>query len=771
VLVISAGVGVTWLATTLPKTEGFVRLKGLTGPVQIFRDKRGIPHIYAATLNETYRGLGFTHAQDRFAQMELMRRHGSGNLAGVIGIKGVPSDRFMRTLGFNRLVRVQLRGLSKSSQTALAAYAAGVNDWLKHRRATLPLEMLLMGYTPKPWKPEDSLIWGRVMAMWLSGNWRTEFLRLQLATKLSPEKINALWPQIDFKDEIKRNLSALLPAKSAAFLGNLPQISDSGASNSWVIAGSKTKSGKPILANDPHLEFLAPIMWYLADLNTPEQRLSGGTVPGVPFIVLGHNKQIAWGVTSTHPDLQDLFVETVVSGGYESPNGPKAFVERKEIIHVKDAEDVEIMVRETVHGPVISDALPNLKKALKGNQVLALSATFLRPNDRSPDAYFGINTARTLAEFKKSLRLLQAPHLSVTYADTSGNIARFLPGLLPKRSNNRGQFPQLGTTPVASLAQELDAQTRPGNGYIVEANSKTVSKTYPHFISGFWAPGYRTDRITSLLKSTSSHTPGQSWKIMTDNISPLAKQLLPLMLKFISKESEAGRILNSWDGEMSRDKVAPTLFMSWLRELNIDLYGDELGELTARYLRLRPRFVEKVLTQDQVWCDDIRTIPTETCVGIVGGAWVKTVVKLKMRFGRDISKWTWGKVHRAHFRHPVFSAIPLLDKWANLSIPSDGGAFTVNRGNFRLNRKADPFRHTHGAGIRTVYDLADLNNSGFVIATGQSGNILSPHYRDFLTDWRDNRSVQFAADKMELRRRSAKLLTLLPQEKSEEKAK
>jgi penicillin G amidase len=768
VLIIGAGIGVTWLATTLPKTKGSVHFEGILGPVQIFRDARAIPHIYATTLNEAYRALGFVHAQDRFAQMELMRRHGSGSLAEVIGMRGVPSDRFMRTLGFNRLVQVQLRGLSASSQAALIAYADGVNGWLKNRRASLPLEMQLMGYTPEPWKPEDSLIWGRVMAMWLSGNWRTEFLRLQLVSKLSPEKINALWPQIDFKDEIERNLGALLPAKSAAFLNDLPQISDSGASNSWVIAGSKTKSGKPILANDPHLEFLAPIMWYLADLNTPEHRLSGGTVPGVPFIVLGHNKQIAWGVTSTHPDLQDLFIETLVGGGYDSPNGPKAFVERKEIIHVKGDDDIEITVRETVHGPIISDALPKLKNALKGNQVLALSATFLRPIDRSPDAYFGINTARTLAEFKKSLRLLQAPHLSVTYADTSGNIARFLPGLLPKRENGRGQFPQIGTTPVASLSQELDAPPQPGEGYIVEANSNTVSDTYPHFISGFWAPGYRTDRITSLLKSGTNHTPAQSWEIMTDNVSPLAKRLLPLMQSFVTGKTYKSSILKSWNGAMDRDKVAPTLFMNWLRELNIGLYGDELGTLTPQFLRLRPLFVERALTTDQDWCDNIQTLPTETCATVVTDALKKARFKL---YVHDYSDRTWGKFHRAHFRHPVFSAIPLLNKWANLSIPSDGGAFTVNRGNFRLNREANPFRHTHGAGIRAVYDLANLNNSRFVIATGQSGNILSPHYRDFLKDWRDNRSIKFATDKMELRRMGAKLLTLLPQKKSQEKNK
>jgi penicillin amidase len=766
VLIIGAGVGATWLATTLPKTEGTVHLEGLTGPAQIFRDKRGIPHIYAATLNEAYRALGFVHAQDRFAQMELMRRHGTGNLAEIIGVRGVPSDRFMRTLGFNLLVQSQLRGLSESSQAALTAYADGVNGWLKHRRATLPLEMQMMGYTPKQWKPEDSLIWGRVMAMWLSGNWRTEFLRLQLAAKLSPEKINALWPQIDFKDEIEQSLGAFLPSKSADFLENIPQISDSGASNSWVISGSKTKSGKPILANDPHLEFLAPIMWYLADLNTPEHRLSGGTVPGVPFIVLGHNRQIAWGVTSTHPDLQDLFVETLVGKGYASPSGPKPFVQRKEIIQVKDAEDIEITVRETVHGPVLSDALPNLKKALKSGQVLALSGTFLRPDDKSPDAYFGINTARTKAEFKKSLGLLQAPHLSITYADTSGNIARFLPGLLPKRKNSRGQFPQTGETLVAPLVQELDAPSRPGSGYIVEANSNTVSDTYPHFISGFWAPEYRTERITSLLKSGSNHTPEQSWKIMADNVSPLAKRLLPLMLKFVPGTSEATRLLKTWNGAMDRNKVAPTLFMSWLREVNIQLYGDELGALIPQFLRLRPLFVEKALTTDQEWCDDIRTLPTETCANVVADAFYAATINLHVQFGEDIRKWTWGKVHKAHFRHPVFSAIPLIGKWANLSIPSDGGAFTVNRGNFRLNRKADPFRHTHGAGIRTVYDLANLNNSRFVIATGQSGNILSPHYRDFLNDWRNNRSIKFAADKMELRRTGAKLLTLLPQEKA-----
>lgn len=759
-----AGTGVTWLSTTLPQTSGNVELEGLSNPAQIYRDSHGIPHIYTSTLNEAYRALGYTHAQDRFAQMELMRRHGSGRLAEVIGVRGIPSDRFMRTLGFNRLVQEQLQGLTPSSMAALKAYSEGVNGWLKHRRATLPLEMILMGYTPEPWQPKDSLIWGRVMAMWLSGNWRTEFLRLQLAAKLSPEQINDLWPQIDFKDEIEKNLGALLPAKSARILDHLPQISDSGASNSWVIAGSKTKSGKPILANDPHLEFLAPIMWYLANLNTPKHRISGGTVPGVPFIVLGHNQQIAWGVTSTHPDLQDLFVETLEGDGYLSASGPTAFITRKEVIRVKDADDIEITVRKTVHGPVISDALPALKKSLRPGNILALSATFLRPNDSSPDAYFGINTARSLAEFKKSLRLLDAPHLSVTYADTSGNTARFLPGLLPNRANSRGQFPQLGRSAAVHTLNSMDASapTQPGNGYIVEANSKTVPETYPNFISGFWAPGYRAGRISSLVKSKPPHTPAQSWNIMTDKVSPMVKQVLPLLLSFISDETEATRILKSWDGSMDRNQVAPTLFMSWLREVNIGLYGDELRDLTPRFLRLRPLFVKSALTRKKDWCDDIQTPKKETCANVVSQALARAIADLSKRLGSNINEWNWRKVHRAHFRHPVFSSIPLLGSWANLSLPSDGGAFTVNRGTFRLNRQADPFRHTHGAGIRAVYDLGDLNNSRFVIATGQSGNIVSRHYRDFLEGWRDNRWVTFASDKMALERAGAKLLTLSP---------
>jgi penicillin G amidase len=418
-------IGVTWLGTSLPQTTGEIRLEPLTGPTKIYRDTRGIPHIYASNLSDAYHALGFTHAQDRFAQMELMRRHGNGRLAEVIGARALPSDRFMRTLGFNRLVEVQFLTLSAPSRAALQAYTDGVNGWLENRRSTLPLEMIAMGYTPEPWRPEDSLIWGRIMAMWLSGNWRTEFLRLQMSSKLSPEQINALWPQIDFREEIKQNLGAFLPKNAAKLLDLFPQVSNSGASNSWVIDGAKTKSGKPILANDPHLGFLAPIMWYLADINTPDHRITGGTVPGVPFVVLGHNRKIAWGVTSTHPDLQDLFIETVTKDGYLSPAGPKAFLERKETIKVKGANDIEITVRQSRHGPIISDVLPDLKKALGPAQVIALSATFLRPNDQSPDAYFGINKAASLGEFKQALKQLDAPHLSMTYADTAGNIARF----------------------------------------------------------------------------------------------------------------------------------------------------------------------------------------------------------------------------------------------------------------------------------------------------------------------------------------------------------
>ncbi|MGY9002818.1 MAG: penicillin acylase family protein [Rhodospirillales bacterium] len=758
-------IGVTWLGTSLPQTTGEIQLEPLKSSVKVYRDTRGIPHIYASNLSDAYHALGFAHAQDRFAQMELMRRHGNGRLAEVVGARAIPSDRFMRTLGFNRLVEAQFLTLLAPSREVLQAYSDGVNSWLKNRRSSLPLEMIAIGYSPDPWRPEDSLIWGRIMAMWLSGNWRTEFLRLQMSSKLSPEKINALWPQIDFQDEIKQSLGAILPEKSAKLIDELRQVSDSGASNSWVIDGTKTRSGKPILANDPHLGFLAPIMWYLADLNTPKHRMTGGTVPGVPFVVLGHNKKFAWGVTSTHPDLQDLFIETVTDEGYLTPTGPKAFIKHKETIKVKGADDIEITVRISRHGPIISDALPDLKKALSPTQVIALSATFLRSEDQSPDAYFGINTATSLGEFKQALKHLDAPHLSMTYADTSGNTARFLPGLLPNRRKDRGQFPQMGSaTPLAPNINGLNpyAPPFPGGGYIVEANSKTVPTSFPHFISGSWAPGFRTRQIASLLTSNSKHTLKDSWEVIADNVSPLANELLPIMLQFLLMETNESRLLKAWNGVMSRRRIEPTIFMNWIRELNLRLYGDELGDLTPKFLRLRPLFLKYALTSDQIWCDNTRTTENEDCSGVVTQALNDAIERLRAQYGSNVENWKWGTVHLAYFRHPVFSSIPLLGKWADLSIPSDGGAFTINRGNFRLNRTSKPFRHTHGAGIRALYDLNDLNNSRFIIATGQSGNIVSPHYRDFLEDWRDNNWIAFAQDEMALRRAGANLLRLVP---------
>ena len=755
-ILLGTGGSALWLFSSLPDVDATETVEGLVAEVEIIRDAHGIPHIRADNDEDAYFALGYVHAQDRLWQMDSMRRLGSGRLSEVIGKRGLRSDRYMRMLGLGRLAQSQYQRMQAPVRRALEAYAAGVNAWLKTRSGTLPPEFLALGYTPEPWRPADSLLWGKMMAIKLSGNWPDELLRARLAPRLEPQPIDELWPPTPaggpvttsalFQELPLGELAAAIPGPSG-----LPR----GASNAWAVGGELTESGKPLLANDPHLGFAAPILWYLAVIQAPGLSVSGATVPGVPFTILGHNGAIAWGMTSTQADLEDLFIERVDPenhGRYLSPDGPLPFKTRREEIAVDGGETVTMTVRHTRHGPVISDVLGKAgEEAAGAGKVIALAATYLVGDDLTPQALYGVNRAAGWEDFTAALEDFHAPQVNLIYADTHGNIGFIAPGHVPIRRSGRGRVPHPGWSGEADWTSfvpfdELPKAFNPATGRIANANNSIVPPDYPYLITDDWEAPYRVRRILDLLDGGQPHSTATMTAIQGDRLSLMARHLLPLMLPIEAdspKARQALELLAEWDGTMARDRPEPAIFSTWLRQLNDDVYGDDLGDLLNSYWTLRPRFIASVLTEKRHWCDNVDTAGIEEdCPSLLKASLERALDDLGKRLGNDMASWRWGDIHKAKFKHPLFSGIPLIGALADLGIETGGGNYTVMRGASRVNDPQHPFDHIHGPGYRAVYDLSDLSKSHFMIATGQSGNPLSGHYRDLMESWRDGKYLR-----------------------------
>ena len=730
-------IGGLWLG--LPKLDGEIRLAGLADPVTITRDRRGIPYIKATNEADAAFALGFVHGQDRFGQMELMRRLVSGRLSEVIGGATLDTDRFMRTLGLGRLAEAGVALLSPAAQASLAAYASGVNAALAGQNVPPP-EFLAMRITPEPWRPSDSLLWARLMALQLTWNWRDELARVRLATRLTPEQLRDLYdrggdgphvPLAALDDDLARRLLAAIPDAAR------PRT----ASNVWVLAGSKTKSGKPLLANDPHLALTLPNLWYLARIETPEGVRVGATAPGVPFTILGHNGRIAWGMATTQADSADLFVlQASGDGGYLTPDGPKPYVTRTETIMIRGATPVELTVRETVHGPVISDVVARV--AAEG-QAVALASTALAADDRTAAGLADLLKAATLAEARTALAIFNAPLQNVGIADTAGRIGLFVSGRIPQRGGD-GWMPAPATDRERVWngwrAPDPDlAVVDPPSGRIINANNAPVADPLARgYGLDFDAP-YRARRIAERLDQQPRATAHDMAGLQADTVSTMARDVLPVLLKVTPRTEATVNALDrlaSWDGDFRRGRAEPLIFTAWWRQLLHALFADELGDTWGEILP-RPDVVVRALTERTAWCDVQGTPAVEACAERLSTSLADALADLAKRYGDNPDKWRWGQAHRTRLGHPILGRIPVLGWIFKVEPETDGDNWTVNRAQNRLLDDKDPFGSVHGAGYRAVYDLADLDASLFQMSLGQSGHRLSPHFADQAQAWAD----------------------------------
>jgi penicillin G amidase len=768
-----AGVWLFWRA--MPASSGVEKLPGLSAEVRVWRDSYGVPHIFAASMDDAARAQGYVHASERLFQMEVQRRVGQGRLAEIFGPERLGVDKFIRTLGFYREAQSSFEVLSPEAQKRLRAYADGVNAFLDSHRNALPPEFLLVGDRPEPWQPADSMVWGKLMGLELSNNRQLEALRAHLRQKLGPEQALWLFPGMKPDSPITTQ-PALGPAHASSDhvddeIGALTGLSH-GASNEWVVAGSRTVTGKPILANDPHLSLGAPILWYLARIVTPEGSVKGASVPGLPGVLLGQNDKIAWGFTTADTDVQDLFVETIDpadAGKYLTPEGPKPFETRAETIHVKDAPDVKLTVRTTRHGPILSDVSEDLGGLAGPGKAMALAFTGLSDRDTTLEAIMRLDGAQNWSEFLAAMRLYQTPTQNVVYADVAGDIGFLSPGLVPLRKSGDGLAPVDGASGASDWVgtipfEDLPQLHNPEIGFAFNANNANVSDDHQPTFGQDWEEAFRARRIQQFFDTTDKHSLDTSAAMQADRLSLAAKDLQPF-IAMIAPSGERARqaqaMLAGWNGVMDKDRAEPLIYTAFLKSLRKILLEEKTGLPMEAKGPFAATTLISLMRDHPSWCD-LPDKPDPDCRKALGRALDDGLALLVARDGADMSQWRWGAEHLALLTHQVYSHVPLLDRLSDLSVPSGGGFYTLDRGGGFETPEDHPFARTHAAGFRALYDLADPERSRFIITTGQSGHIFSPHYRDLVPLWSEGRTITLTGAEDDLKKSGASQLTFSP---------
>jgi penicillin amidase len=791
-LVLMAGGGYVYLRRSLPHHHGSVEVAGITAPVEIVRDAHAIPHIFASTRLDALYGLGYAHAQDRLWQMEFQRRISHGRLSEIFGAVTIPEDRFLRTVGFGRAARSAWNRLSKDAQTDINAYVSGVNAFIDaHKGSRLPPEFSLLRFEPEPWSGVDVIGWGKMMAWDLSANYDLELLRHDIAAKVGLDRLRELMPPYpDNGPTIVRetqpgsapagahghDASELTPRPNSSVqtspsprgwlqsvAGSLSTpigrsllggLSEGTGSNNWVVDGTLTASGKPLLANDPHLAPHIPSLWYLAHLKAGDFDVSGATLPGAPAVIIGRNRSIAWGVTNVAADVQDLYRERLDREGrsaeFRGAWEPLRIV--TETIRVSGEEPILVNVRTSRHGPLVSDAINANNEAITDGlkppplEPLAFRWTALDEDDSTVQAFLNLNAARNWTEFTASLEHFVVPSQNFVYADVDGHIGYYAPGRIPVRASGDGAMPVAGWTGDAEWTswvpfEQLPHAYDPPDHFIVTANHKPAPQSYPFHIALEYPEPYRALRITELLKQGGKLTPDYFRRIQADTLSAHARELLPLLLRHAqtqdASEREAIELLKAWNFDLDANSTAAAIFEGWFLHLAPALAGDELGALVTDGYKERfsmvTRFIASTLSApNSAWCDNITTDERESCGQIVTGALHDGVEALKHQLGSNIASWRWDAAHTAVFPHQGLDSVPVLGWLLNRRVPNGGDFATVNAAPVNPDRL---FEQNEVPGYRQILDLSSSNDNRFLDATGQSGHFLSKYYDDALEDW------------------------------------
>ena len=764
-----------YLYSAQSSPSGKRSIKGLGDGVVITFDESDIPHIKANSQSDALFALGYLHATERSWQLEMNRRIASGRLSEILGSETINIDRFIRTLGIKRAAEQQFDKYPVSAKRLLQAYADGVNAGNAQLGWALPVEYFLTGSKPGHWSPTDSVAWMLMMALDLGGNWHKELQRLELSQYLTTKQIWEVLPPFEVDEpvtkmdfaKIYRDLDVFNPKTGPAHkrskklpateLSNidLPGGKDGIGSNNWALSGKLTASGKPLLANDPHLGLSAPAIWYFAHLDAPGLNVLGGTLPGIPAVVLGRAEKFAWSFTNTNPDVQDLYIEQIDPnnpGMYRGPDGLLPFKVRQEIIDVKGAPSVNFIVKETRHGPVISDSYARAKRAIDTDRfALALRWTALDIENQSVAGLLDLNRAKDMDAFKQSLRKNYAPMQNVVMADIDGNIAYQAAGVAPKRLLHHGLY---GVAPAPGWEKQYDwngyvpfeqlpASNNPEQGWIATANQRIIASNDPNPLTSDWDLSARYDRIVDLIKARNSYDLEYMKTMQADTLSLTSIPLLELFKSSVPSHplgAKALEISKDFNGDMRVDSTAALIFNAWADQLTRNLFSRLSYIFSETYgdRNYRGALIAQMKHPNSPWCDNPKTQAIETCAEASNDAFNKALEFLSKEYGNDPSKWAWGKAHIAISEHRPLSKIPVLGKLFNLETPFPGDSNTINVGRLELLRSEHPYETLQAPSLRAIYDLSDLEKSLFIFQSGQSGWVQSKLYRNMVPLWAKN---------------------------------
>ena len=806
VLTVVALVGAYWFASrSIPDYDETVRVTGISAPVEIVRDNAAVPHVFGETDEDVFFGLGVAHAQDRLWQMLMLRRTVQGRLSELFGERTLKVDELMRRLDLYNAAAASVEDQDAPTTAALQAYSDGVNAWLEEvnagARGRGAPEFWRFEPRIAPWQPADSIAVVKLMALQLSSHLTEEVTRARVSLMLPSERVADLMP-----DTPGRGIAAL--PEYAALFPDLPRdyaelVSPpedplspvaarpfGGASNAWAAAATRSAAGGALLANDPHLGFTAPSIWYLARLELEAGDVIGATIPGVPAVLLGRSDRLGWGLTASYADDQDLFIEKLNPDDpseVETPDGFRKLRTRPSIIGIAGQAPVTVDLYWSENGPILTGDHYDLAAVTPPGHVAALGWTALTPDDTSMTAAMALMRAGTVDEGIAAAKDFIAPSMNLTLADPE-RVAMKTIGRLPMRDaahQSEGRLPAPGWRAENRWKGAFPYETNPefvdpDGGILGNTNNKVIDRPFPEHVSFHWGDTQRVQRWRRLMQSREVHTRDSFIEAQLDTVSFTARSLLPLIaadLWFTGEAAEEGTrerarqdalaLLAEWNGEMNEHLPEPLIYAAWLRALNTRLIRDELGPvLAAEFVHPDPVFIERVFRNiggAKVWCNVIQSADTETCEDIARQSLDDALLWIDETWGENLETLRWGDAHEATHDHQVLGGVPVLSWIVNIRQSTSGGDHTLQRG-LTKGSGPDPFLNVHGPGYRGVYDFADPDSSVFVIATGQSGHPLSRHYDDLGELWRRGEYIPMTLDADLARAAAVGTVTLEPRD-------
>ncbi len=760
-----------YLKSTLPDYDGHQIVKGLQNEVEIIRDSFGMPHIYAQSDQDAYFALGFCQAQDRLFQMDLARRAGQGRLSEILGTSLIKVDKLFRTLNAALPTKDWEKKMAPESLNALEAFSAGVNHFLETNESPLPIEFTILGYTPDSWTSYDSMAVMLYMGWSQNYAFKTELLHAAIIRKVGEDMARELF--IDYPSgfpaiipENEDPIATIDPEylETLQLASEIIGFNNGGASNGWVVSSKKSKTGKPLFANDPHLDLSMPSIWYEAHIATPSMNISGALVAGMPFVIGGANEHIAWGVTNSHYDDADFYIEKIHPDNpnqYQYQDKWEQMEIKKDIINVKNADKIDFQVRLTRHGPII-DSL-NKHEKQKGFALAMRWAQTDFPNVLK--GFWLVNHAKNIEDIEHAAGYAKSGQNWI-YADDKGNIGFYFLGGIPKRKNSTGELPIPGWDGEYEWEgyvpdREQPHLRNPKKGYIVNANNKVEPEGYPYVITTYYAVPDRFVRIQEMLEEKEHLDSEDFEEMLTDKLMVMARDWTPLIIKVLKDvqlsdlETAALSSLKKWDYTATHTQTAPAVFnvfMNYIAEntfkkrLGTDLYEHYVtGDKNIPFNVLR-EFIQK---GESSWFDDPDTPDKEGLNHILVKSFKDSTAFLQETLGNDIKNWTWGKIHTMTIYHPFGKKLPVVGKYFNIGpYPVDGSIFTVNPTYFKLTKSYKV--KGGGASFRHIIDFSDMKNSKRILPGGVSGNVMSPHYDDQFDLWLAGKYRPFVLDRTEV---------------------